>query len=458
MAKILCVISGLTSISNSTSELLNRLQDLGHDVGYATSGDFEKYNSNSRFTYYPLAKLRYFEPNIISSKELPYKSKRRLNRILYSRKLRTLLQGKLKEDLSIYGQVLDNFKPDLVFVDNEMPHYTAFTYHRKISLYIISPWFTELSSSNFPPLDSDFIPNNSVSSKIKCKTQWVKRRLVIWKRTIYDALRFNTSHNSIVRNYIKSAIGSDFGGINQNLFLKHMYNFKNFKIFHTTYEELDWPSAQFKNNYYLGGLVNKDREHTIDNEIMRSLHDIIELKKSKGFKLICLSFSTMKTKKNKSSQILINRIAKAISNNPNWIGVIGGQNEWIQKGVNPYANVFCFEWLPISNVLKHTDCSISHGGIGMIHECVEYNVPMLLYSGNKYDQNGNVARMKFHNLAVVGNESKDSVADIGENIILAMQSKAIVSNMQSLTSKETKERYLKKLEASLNEKLEQQAY
>lgn len=81
------------------------------------------------------------------------------------------------------------------------------------------------------------------------------------------------------------------------------------------------------------------------------------------------------------------------------------------------TNVFLFNQVPQLDLLRNCDMMITHGGLTSIKECIQQNVPMLVYPINrKFDQNGNAARVYFHNLGLRGNISSDSSENIRKKI------------------------------------------
>jgi MGT family glycosyltransferase len=86
---------------------------------------------------------------------------------------------------------------------------------------------------------------------------------------------------------------------------------------------------------------------------------------------------------------------------PDWDLVLGlgGQVSVADLGPIP-DNVLALDWAPQLEVLAEADCSINHGGITSINECITYEVPMIVYSPSLLDQDGCAARIAYHGLGV----------------------------------------------------------
>ena len=79
-------------------------------------------------------------------------------------------------------------------------------------------------------------------------------------------------------------------------------------------------------------------------------------------------------------------------------------------------NVFTFSYIAQLAVLKEAACSINHGGIHTINECIHFKVPMLVYSGKRSDQNGCAARVAYHQLGLMADKDSDGPEVIKEKI------------------------------------------
>jgi UDP:flavonoid glycosyltransferase YjiC (YdhE family) len=75
-------------------------------------------------------------------------------------------------------------------------------------------------------------------------------------------------------------------------------------------------------------------------------------------------------------------------------------------------NVAAFSWTPQLRLLGAAACSVNHGGIHTINECIHFGVPMVVYSGQRYDQNGCAARIAYHGLGLRGDKDRDDADQI----------------------------------------------
>jgi UDP:flavonoid glycosyltransferase YjiC (YdhE family) len=98
-------------------------------------------------------------------------------------------------------------------------------------------------------------------------------------------------------------------------------------------------------------------------------------------------------------------------------------------------NVYIFSWVPQLEVLAKADCSINHGGIHTIHECIFFGVPMLIYSGKRSDQDGCAARMAFHKLGITGDKDLDGPDEIYIKLERILKDRILLDKIESANRK-----------------------
>jgi hypothetical protein len=80
---------------------------------------------------------------------------------------------------------LEKYQPAIIFIDDNVAHYYLFAINHAKNVVLLNTRFFAQKSENLPPLDSDFIPYNSLFSKLYCEYLWFlhlsKRKLVLSK-------------------------------------------------------------------------------------------------------------------------------------------------------------------------------------------------------------------------------------------------------------------------------------
>lgn len=161
------------------------------------------------------------------------------------------------------------------------------------------------------------------------------------------------------------------------------------------------------------------------------LQSIEARKNNEGAKVIYCSVSSLFS----GDKIFLNKVIEAVSERPHWQLVIGlgGQIEASEFGPTP-ANVFVFDWVPQLKVLSFADLSINHAGIHSVNECIHFGVPMLIYSGKQYDQDGTAARIHAYGCGYRADKDKSSVNDIQGDIEKVIKQESFREKLKTLGS------------------------
>ena len=165
------------------------------------------------------------------------------------------------------------------------------------------------------------------------------------------------------------------------------------------------PQPPIPSMHYVGPMVYENRrELKAEPNTEKTLERLFTVGHLEGRSLIYCGCSTFI----KGNREFLQQLVAAVSNHPQWdlVLALGGQFNLDQLGTLP-ANIHAFNWVSQLQVLKHADCAINNGGINSINECIHFGVPMLVYSLNRFDQNGNAARIDYHHLGMIGDIVKD---------------------------------------------------
>ena len=174
------------------------------------------------------------------------------------------------------------------------------------------------------------------------------------------------------------------------------------------------PQIKRPNQFYLGlSLVSNRVDTMLDNRFAIQFTKIIEQKNTYQCRLIYCSFgsyfSSLDEHKLITSFCLI--LMKAFYEDKKYIFVIS-VNEKIREHIFKYLkqanNFFFFSRVNQLEVLRHSDCFISHGGLGSIKEAIKMKVPVLAYPLDyNWDQPDNALRVVFHKLGQIGDLRND---------------------------------------------------
>ncbi len=156
------------------------------------------------------------------------------------------------------------------------------------------------------------------------------------------------------------------------------------------------------------------------NEEYISFKDTITDVKNQGIKIILCSFGTVINERNDVKTAFLNKLNQTIKGEKYLLIVVSKMPNVIQDKSD---NVYLFPSVPQLDLLKQCDLMIHHAGMNTIKECIQFQVPMLIYTPKKdsADRLGNAARVQYHRLGIVGNIYKDNPLKIRENIKNALK-------------------------------------
>ena len=428
MSHILCITTGLTGILNASFELASRLENEGYQVTLAAPLKVQEKVKLQGFNFLQLPPV-VLEP----APELPPSlANRKWKRLVY--KYRNLKKRR-KEGLNnlgmeAFGKLLDQVSADLIIIDVELHEHIMTVYSRSEPLILLSQWFSLWKRRGLPPLLHTTIPVQGWKGNwLAIEYAWLKIKLgrgfSALKRKLTSGY---TDRRSILQLYAKK-IGFPLKYIRDN-FWPGPFTYNSLPVLSMTAFEMEFPYQPQPELHYIGPMVYAERKDTEPNPNVSSIIErILQKKKTENSILIYCTVSTLK----KGDQAFLKRLVDAVKGQPNWLLVIGMGGMLDRNFLEPIPeNVYPFSWVPQLLMLQHADCSINHGGIHTIHECLHFKVPMLIYSGKRSDQNGCAARVAYHQLGIVADKDLDS-------------SEIIRSRIQQLLSEKTYENQVSKM-------------
>lgn len=419
MAHIAVVISGLSGRMHSGFELISRLEKEGHRVTCLCQPNTTETVAKQGFDYLeiPAINFKYIDPEAKAFQSSWFqKWKRHVNN-----RSGRYAQGKKLLHLADYEKIWAEIKPDHALIDVELHDLIFTAYVEKISVTLFHTWFSDTRSLELPPIRTSIRPGMGFEGSIlgiawSRFLDWAK----IQMRLSINTLRFQEYRRTTIKKYA-AEIGFPVSDLIVST-LPPLYSFKKIPILLLTMRELDFPHKPDNNVTYVGPMVYENRNDLErDSHVAKRLAAIFKAKKASGKKLIYCSVSSFV----KGDALFLQRVVQAVQEQTDWLLIVStGGNLSKETFGDLRENIHIFDWLPQLKVLENADCSINHAGINSINECLHYSVPMLVYSGGMFDQNGNAARMAYHGVAILGDKNKDSADQIRKNL------KAILTNQK----------------------------
>ena len=404
MAHIICITGGLTGMLNASLALVDQLQQAGHQVTYASPANLRAPVTAQGISYVQL------DPWVMQSGDPP------MNRWQKWRRLKSRQQRAVNA-LGVQGfaTTMQSLSPDLLLIDMEMQPHVMAAVTAQLPVALLCQFLSIWKRPNLPPIHTKIVPDKGWFGSrwgiAGCWwhhrwSKWLKFQRERWRRMGLDWI-------SVLHCYAQH-IGYPW---------QHPWRWDQWLLPYTHGQlpilclnalELDFPHDPHPSMHYVGPMVLENRrEFKIERSTEAVLAGIFTRCQSKGRSLIYCSCSTFI----KGDQQFLQRLITAVSDCSDWeliLGLGGQLNVEALSGLPD--NVHALTWVPQLKVLQQADCAINNGGINSINECLYFGVPMLVYSRNRFDQDGDAARVGYHGLGIVGNIAHDSPEQIGGHI------------------------------------------
>lgn len=132
----------------------------------------------------------------------------------------------------------------------------------------------------------------------------------------------------------------------------------------------------------------------LKNNPENSAFPIEILKKiAKNKRIITMTFGTILLQQDPGLLFLYKTLIEAFTEDPSYQLILGVSSEDNVRALGKLpSNAMAFPHIPQIEVLKHTNCFISHGGMNSINEALHFGVPLVVIPYNN-DQFGNSKRV-----------------------------------------------------------------
>ena len=413
MANIVCITSGLSGILHASFALAARLEAAGHQVTCASPENVREQVEAQGFQYVQLPALVLDPEPEVPARKGPF---RKIKRWWY--KIRHA-EDRQKQSLASIGlplirEKLESFSADLLLIDVELHEYILMAYAEKMPLVLLSQWFSLWKGHGVPYLLHDTIPDRGLKGHpaVIAFAWWRVSWHRWWMFTKKNWMSVGTDRRSALLQAADS-LGFPRQLIREN-YWPGPFTYRELPVMSMTAWEMEFPHQKRQQLHYIGPMVFTGRKDTQQDEAdKKKLSQLLERTRRGDQALIYCSVSSLKA----GDRIFLEKVCRAVAREPAWILILGLGGR-LKRDFLPDIpeNVHPFSWVPQLQVLEKAHCSINHGGIHTINECVHYQVPMLVYSGKRSDQNGCAARVAYHELGLIGDKDQDTTDDIHRKI------------------------------------------
>ncbi|MEL7222495.1 MAG: glycosyltransferase, partial [Bacteroidota bacterium] len=426
MPKIICITSGLTGILYASFELVHRLETAGHEVIYACPRAVGEQVRANDITYIQLP-----ETNFFPAPALPTFSGalQKIKRLWYKWRYRHKRQQAAIEALGMqhFKAFLKNQNPDLVIIDVELHEHLMTSISEQVPTLLLSQWFSLWNRPGLPPIVSDIIPKQRwQGSSLGIRWAWQKIQWKRWWMFTKQKLRSaGTDRRSILKQYAQT-ISFPLKYIPEN-YWPGPFTYHELPVISMTLEEMEFPHDARPHLHYVGPMIAENRnDKSVDTETAQRLQAIYAEQSTNNKALICCTVSSFKA----GDPDFLKRLIASVAQQEQWLLIIGLGSKLKAEALGEIPpNVHAFAWIPQTDVLAKAACSINHGGIHTINECIHFQVPMLIYSGKRSDQDGCAARVHYHGLGIMADKDQDDSTTMTRKIYQLLEDKTYQSQI-----------------------------
>lgn len=329
-----------------------------------------------------------------------------------------------------FREFLDKQHPDLLLLDMELHDHIITAVTQQFPTVLVSQWFSTWERPSLPPIFRTTLPNRGWRGTARAiQLDWLRIKLSqqinVFKGKLFSVF---TDRRSILRVYAKS-VGFPMELL-ESKFWPPPFTYRQLPVLSMTSWALEFPHNPRPSLYYVGPMVYPNRQdQQADPEVLQRIQGILKTKHESGKSLIYCSVSSM----DEGDQFFLQKLVEAVGQREDWVMILGlgGLLETHFLSAIP-SNVHPFAWVPQLSVLEQADCSINHGGIHTINECIHFRVPMLIYSGKRYDQNGCAARVDFHGIGIAADKDEDDTTAIQHKIERLLKERTYQDKMDEI--------------------------
>jgi zeaxanthin glucosyltransferase len=386
---------------NGSMALAKLLANRGHEVCYACSSDFQQKVAAQNFKFYLI------DPFIIFPFRAELKEKgllrfllENISGIFHDQKPR-----QIEEKVKLYDEMIAKLKPDLIILDEHHAYKSIFYWKYLIPIATIQTALSPDYAPSIPPCYSTYIPQKSKISDHYIELIWnwelVKLKYKVLKEKVVSVNTHSGKYNKVfAKKY-------DFP-FDQELIKRRTsgVRFKNIPSLVVPPEAFDFPRKLRENLFYIGPIINEQQESQELNGRLKSILDKVALEKDQNsnVKLIYCSLGTVTAEFLKVCTRFFRHIAKVCSENPNIRIILSVGTFFNISDIKSIPkNLYVFDKVPQLDLLQKCDMVINHGGMNTIYESIMAEKPMIVFPLSlKTDQNGNAARVVFHEIGVRG--------------------------------------------------------
>lgn len=447
MAHLAYISIGMGSTVGGTLELCRRFRSSGHQVTVVSHADVGTKFSAHGFQFEQLTADREFR-RLAAAAPPPWQGS--------SGFAPGGLVRWLKHRRDIRRQSIDNreievllkrLAPDFVLFDIEMHFAIIVSARLGIPSAVAIFWFSVFRRPGLPPLHTSLKPGASWRERTAIRFAWWRTAVgavaAEW-RTRFGPARFSRAVQPVPYNTVDAhdlravarSRGFDLGRETTRWQWLRPYMYTRMPVICYNAKEMDLPHTQDSRLHYVGPMVAPSLGgRPIPEEAALRWEQLKHRRATESESrrpLIYCSVGTFQAG-HAGDRSFLQQVLQVFDRRPDWDLVIGLGGKLKAEELSPVPpNAIVMEWAPQLDVLQLADCALTHAGIGSINECVFFDVPLVVYSAKRLDQEGCAVRVEYHGLGIRAEKEADGTERIARNIDRALTDATIRANVSAM--------------------------
>lgn len=421
--RIVIVNGGLQGTLNASLGLIERLHTLGHHVTFACPRtDLTETIDLSGAAHVVLPP---WEPVFAARKAGPWLQRAATRPARLAQAVAALGTVGVPETLAACA-------PDLVLIEIEMSEHILVARAAGLPVAALCGFQSIWRRPGLPPMGSTVVPGDGLlGSRPGLAALWAWAGLSTQALVLAQRARsFGLDRRAVLAAHANAhgrRIRLEYGCANSLL----LEDLGELPVLCLNAPELDFPHTPATHLHFAGPMIRQT--NLWDGVTSEERPQIERLLAPSDRPLVYVGSSTLA----RGDASYLQRLAQMAQQRPDWdvVAGLGAQSGWKRPGNVP-ANLHLLRYAPQIALLQRADAAVLGAGINSIYEGLWHAVPMLVQSLGVNDQNGNVARLRFHGLAYLGDRTHDSAS-------------AMVATIKRLMADQDLKRRLSKTQAQL---------
>jgi len=328
--------------------------------------------------------------------------------------------------LSAYAEcqnMVSVYHPHKIYIDEGFSEYYWFFKEFGVDINFINPSVSTSKKKNVPPVQSSFMPHDHWWSVAICECLWFQNWVRLKIKDLIPKVAFLGFDEVFFWKRFCRKRGWNWQA---SMDWNHSYSrcVKHIDTVVLAPEILEFRSeTKLKHETHFHQRINRNESRFFTDEYADLVREIERRRVNSKLRVVYCQFGTQSALFEKSERGFVDKLIDCTASDPDIFLVISKTNKSLIKYNS--RNVRIFSFIPNLHFLQYVDLVVSHGGLGTIKECIEAQVPMIIYPLNvNSDQVSNANRIKYLGLGLNGNFKTATANSIRKKIDMIFNSRS----------------------------------